>query len=230
MLPHFEPKKCVKGFLANLPQNGLDESPTRAHTGESGQDFEYEYCHGAGIHYNWHRYYDPSSGRYLSPDTVVEWSNGEYLRAIQYRPEEHHTYAYASNNPLGYFDPNGLWSLSVRLAAIWGGGFDITTGDGFADIKVSAGNGLAASFSFDPSDVASECGDPVKSGGFFLEASPPLPIPGLSLGLRGEVELKKNNNGDVLGDFEPDPDVGLGAGGGVLGGIFYQGRLHWPWR
>ncbi|QNA99635.1 RHS repeat-associated core domain-containing protein [Massilia sp. Se16.2.3] len=48
-----------------------------------------------GLYYNDHRYYDPREGRYLSPDPLG-------LRA------DINSYAYVSNNPLRYIDPEGL--------------------------------------------------------------------------------------------------------------------------
>ena len=48
-----------------------------------------------GLYYNDHRYYDPQAGRYLSPDPLG-------LQA------DINSYAYVSNNPLRYVDPEGL--------------------------------------------------------------------------------------------------------------------------
>ena len=48
-----------------------------------------------GLYYNDHRYYDPRAGRYLSPDPLG-------LQA------DINSYAYVSNNPLRYVDPEGL--------------------------------------------------------------------------------------------------------------------------
>ncbi len=49
----------------------------------------------AGLHYNWHRHYDPSLGRYLQPDPL-EFIDGPSL------------YAYAKSAPTMKVDPEGL--------------------------------------------------------------------------------------------------------------------------
>jgi large repetitive protein len=54
-----------------------------------GQYFDAE----TGLHYNWHRYYDPLTGRYLQTDPLGEGLN---------------LYAYVFNNPLSLIDARGL--------------------------------------------------------------------------------------------------------------------------
>ncbi|MBI0329105.1 RHS repeat-associated core domain-containing protein [Burkholderia plantarii] len=57
----------------------------------AGQYFDRE----TGLHYNRHRYYDPTSGRFVSKDPIG------LVGSIN-------VYAYGSNNPIGRVDPLGL--------------------------------------------------------------------------------------------------------------------------
>ena len=49
-----------------------------------------------GLHYNWHRYYDPSTGRYISADPIG--LEGKDLNL----------YSYVGNDPINWIDPEGL--------------------------------------------------------------------------------------------------------------------------
>jgi RHS repeat-associated protein len=64
----------------------------------------------SGLHYNWHRFYDPETGRYISADPIG-LAGGMNL------------YAYVENNPINYIDPEGLfvWGIPAYEAIKWGG-------------------------------------------------------------------------------------------------------------
>lgn len=61
-----------------------------------GQYFDQE----TGLHYNWHRYYDPQVGRYLQPD-IIGLGDGPSL------------YGYVLQNPINGIDPNGKNTLAL---------------------------------------------------------------------------------------------------------------------
>jgi RHS repeat-associated protein len=54
---------------------------------------------------NWNRYYDPSIGRYLQPEPMLEalW----FIKDSAFSGHSMPTYAYALNNPMAFTDPDG---------------------------------------------------------------------------------------------------------------------------
>lgn len=62
---------------------------------------------------NWNRYYDPSVGRYLSPEPMLQSPNFVLFRAkLEGRGLE--TYSYASNNPTSRIDDDGLTTRQFK--------------------------------------------------------------------------------------------------------------------
>jgi RHS repeat-associated protein len=72
-----------------------------------GQYYDQE----TGLHYNGFRYYDPSTGRYLTSDPIGQAGGLN-------------TYSYVFNNPVRYSDPYGLFAPAVPapIAPPVGGG------------------------------------------------------------------------------------------------------------
>jgi RHS repeat-associated protein len=70
------------------------------------------------INYNYHRYYEPNIGRYLSPDPVGIVGNNSL-------------FIYVQNDPINFYDPHGLikWNVVGEGAIIaFGGGATIAGG------------------------------------------------------------------------------------------------------
>jgi RHS repeat-associated protein len=83
-----------------------------------GQYFDGE----TGLHYNWNRYYDPKTGRYITSDPmsvgahVQKWMASLGKGSIDSPPLELNSYAYVVNNPLRWIDPTGLEVLICSKA------------------------------------------------------------------------------------------------------------------
>ncbi|MEK8018317.1 MAG: RHS repeat-associated core domain-containing protein [Candidatus Parabeggiatoa sp.] len=72
----------------------VDVDLVENHLRFAGQYFDGE----TGLHYNWHRYYEPTTGRYLSVDPIPSVN----------------LYVYVSGNPVSFVDPFGLSNLPLK--------------------------------------------------------------------------------------------------------------------
>jgi RHS repeat-associated protein len=77
----------------------------------AGQYYDSE----SGLHYNWHRYYNPLTGRYMTPDPIG------LVGGIN-------LFLYANNDPINWTDPLGLWTLGIDFSGTAGSGGAATGG------------------------------------------------------------------------------------------------------
>ncbi|PLX47424.1 MAG: hypothetical protein C0613_14215 [Desulfobulbaceae bacterium] len=108
------------------------------------------YDEETGLHYNWHRYYDPGTGRYMTPDPIGLAGGDTNL------------YSYVWQNPINWSDPLGLWG--VKLSIYWGYGGSITLGSnkGKLFLRGAVGVGAGGGLSYNPNADIPKSEDPCE--------------------------------------------------------------------
>jgi len=101
--------------------------PGQYHDGESG------------LYYNWHRYYDPKIGRYITSDPMTVAQHLKRWRSTMgvpgWSPFAGNSFVYVSNSPLRWIDPTGLFEAVItdtggRNGATYGGTLTVTGNNG----------------------------------------------------------------------------------------------------
>jgi RHS repeat-associated protein len=145
-----------------------------------GQYFDEE----TGLHYNWHRYYDPRTGRYLTPDPLhlgnvqvarqnfqtVLYATMLYQYALS-NPQALNDYGYVHNNPVNWTDPIGLIGFGFSGGGAYGSGGGLRDPHAYS---ASAGSGFY---------IGVKEGGRAEIGGFSYQAEGKLPGAKLGLGL-----------------------------------------------
>jgi RHS repeat-associated protein len=110
----------------------------------AGQYFDSE----TGLHYNWNRYYDPKTGRWISADRRSVAEHVRRWRANMGKPNqpplELNPYAYVANNPLRWIDPTGFGAAGVAGEIIIYVGGAVTVGGIAVGNPIIIGAGLGA--------------------------------------------------------------------------------------
>jgi len=95
---------------------------------ELGNNFRFPgqyYDAETGLHYNWHRFYDPETGRYISADPIG-LDGGinlyAYVDSVGELSVQSNLYSYAGNNPVNFIDTMGLWVNPFTYWKDFGGG------------------------------------------------------------------------------------------------------------
>ncbi|PLX50003.1 MAG: hypothetical protein C0613_05510 [Desulfobulbaceae bacterium] len=193
------------------------------------------YDEETGLHYNWHRYYDPATGRYMTPDPIglegginlYLYSEADPVNKIDPLGLDTYDDVYDGivdgSGPLtGPYTPltdNGTYAGGEGHFILGGGAFTITCCDGnvvrkLTYVKVCLGVAFGGSGSggvaFDANGPSCK-NPPVNMLG--VEAGFSTPIPGL--GLEGGGAVGTNNEG-----------ISTSLGGGPSGGIWgLSGKL-----
>lgn len=170
----------------------------------TGQRFDSD----SGLYYYGARYYDPTIGRFIQPDSVVPGP---------FDPQAHNRYAYVRNDPLTQVDPTGhFWDEFSGGVSDFFGGVGGFVDDYFVEPVTSFGSGLGGGFW----DTATGSGVPGYQGagrvGAEIGALAAAPIHFLASPIQQFASAYSNATGDPVGD---DTAAQLARNGLYVGGI-----------
>ncbi len=172
-----------------------------------GQWFQSE----SGLHQNWMRDYDPTTGRYIQADPLGLVDGAS-------------VYGYVTNNPMRRIDPRGLWDFALGFEADLTGGTGVEGGFGlvwdsdtnmdsgiYGSYGTSAGAnvGIGLGFIWTPCDI-----EGASQG---VDANFPLPF--LPAPVGGSVSLGEDQYGcEYFGGS-------LGVGAGISSNVSQTGTF-----
>ncbi|NLH50035.1 MAG: hypothetical protein GX444_15755 [Myxococcales bacterium] len=95
-----------------------------------------------GLNYNWHRYYDPTAGRYLQAEFSQVLQVNDFRKELNKNYGQH--FVYAENNPLSFIDftANDSMTFSIGGGGIVGVNLSITLAD--CGLYISYGFGVGS--------------------------------------------------------------------------------------
>lgn len=101
----------VKELVEYVPFGGM--SRHEVYAGSTNHYFTGKELDETGLYYYGARYYNPTIGRFITPDSMVQAPGN---------PQTLNRYTYANNNPVVLTDPNGHWFwIALIVGAILGG-------------------------------------------------------------------------------------------------------------
>ena len=167
-----------------------------------GQYFDNE----SGLYYNYHRYYDPSTGRYLTPDPIGLTGGVNLFAYVDLNPVNLADPFGLETKQLGFgFNAGGLMGSTKSIGIIWGTnpetnkwqfGFYSTGGGG-------AHGGATASGTIDYTESDNPCIEDVQGW---------ATVAGGSAGEFWSVGYERNT---PLNNKKPSDTVSVGVGGGT---------------
>ncbi len=214
-------KAVYTPFGEAVPSIQTVENPFRF----PGQYYDQE----TGLHYNYFRYYDPTTGRYVTPDPIG-LEGGTNL------------WPYVANNPGNYIDPSGLWGFGAIVSGsaeggivvagagatgsagggiFWGGSSGTTLG-GFASFGAFAGGP-----GWGVSSAPSPCGGTTVAGGAYAGIGRGAFLTNATNAsqLSGPFDTYSFNLG--IGPIQVSGQFGISAEGIAIGSLTYGPGSGW---